>query len=215
MKLRLRVCSAVLTSTALLVPLALGCSGGDDATNDGAGGTTNGAGGSSAHADSNTNGSTGGSDSSGGSDNSGGAGNTVDSTTGGGSNSTGNSQTATTGISPIPGDPGCGLESAAFCDNFEAPSEVRGRAGELDPTFWSVSRGQPQLPTSNGLAFSAGAATLPACRSDLPAQVFPSDDSPICDPSELIHSNHLLVAVGAQNYGQNSYRIRQPFDFTD
>lgn len=35
----------------------------------------------------------------------------------------------------------------------------------------------------------------------------------ICDANSNVDSRHLLVAVGAQNYGQNSYRIRQPFDF--
>jgi hypothetical protein len=43
--------------------------------------------------------------------------------------------------------------------------------------------------------------------------VFPDDDTLVCDPSSDIASHHLLVAVAAQNYGQNSYRIRQPFDF--
>jgi len=200
-------------SAPALVLFALACGSEDDEPNGSSSDTTNG---SNANTDSSMNGSTGGSGGSNGSGDTTSTGN-GDSTNGGGtggSNTTSNTQSATTGISPIPGDPGCGLESAAFCDNFDAPAEVRGRAGELDPRLWSVSRGQPQLPTSNGLAFSAGAATLPACRSDLPAQVFPSDDSPICDPTEQIHSNHLLVAVGAQNYGQNSYRIRQPFDFS-
>jgi len=226
MRLGLRACAPAL------VLFALACGNEDDKSDGSTDDANNSSGGSDANNDSNMNGSTGGSGGSdasggsGGSDNSGGAGgsggsantgNAGNSTTGGNggaTNATSNNQTATTGISPIPGDPGCGLDSAAFCDNFDAPSNVRGRAGELDAGWWSVSRGQPQLPTSNGLAFSAGAATLPQCRSDLPAQVFPSDDSPICDPTELVHSNHLLVAVGAQNYGQNSYRIRQPFDFS-
>lgn len=60
-----------------------------------------------------------------------------------------------------------------------------------------------------------GPATLPPCRADLPDQVLPDDDSLICDADQQIQSRHLLVAVGSQNYGQNSYRIRQPFDFAD
>lgn len=116
---------------------------------------------------------------------------------------------------PIPGGPGCGFESAAFCDTFDAPAAQRGRAGELDVTRWSASRGNPQLATSNGNAISAGPATIGECRTDLPAQVFPDQDTLVCDPNAAIASNHLLVAVGAQNYGQNSYRIRQPFDFAD
>jgi hypothetical protein len=123
----------------------------------------------------------------------------------GGSSETGN----------VPGGPGCGLASAAFCDTFDAPSTARGRAGDLDPTRWSAARGNPQLPSGNGNALAAGPATIGSCRADLPTQVFPPDDTLVCDASDDIASPHLLVAVGAQNYGQNSYRIRQAFDFTD
>ena len=118
---------------------------------------------------------------------------------------------------PAPGEmglPGCGLEAAAFCDTFEKPAPVQGRAGELDATRWSAGRLQPQLPTGSGQTFAIGAATLPACRSGLPDKVLPDQDALICDPSADIASHHLLTAVAAQNYGINSYRVRQPFDFT-
>jgi hypothetical protein len=113
----------------------------------------------------------------------------------------------------VVGGPGCGFEKAAFCDTFDAPSANRGRAGELDVKFWSASRGNPQLATGLGVEIAAGAATLRECRSDLPLTVFPSDDAVICDANSKIASHHLMVACGSQNYGQNSYRIRQPFDF--
>src|SRR6185436_15605790 len=64
-------------------------------------------------------------------------------------------------------------------------------------------------------AVGIGAATVPACRGGLPGQVYPSGDAIVCDGNDAIQSSHLLVLVAAQNYGQNSYRIRQPFDFTD
>lgn len=123
------------------------------------------------------------------------------------------------------GGAGCGLEAAAFCDTFDAPSTNRGRAGELDATIWSASRMDPDQPTmtyANGQGYGVPAATLqpqrdgmslPACRDGLPAAVFPDDDTLICDPSSDIDSNYLLVAVASHNYGQNSYRVRQPFDF--
>jgi hypothetical protein len=117
------------------------------------------------------------------------------------------------GGGPIMGGPGCGFATAAFCDMFDAPSSPKGRAGELDSKRWSGGRMQPQLPTGNGQLFAIRKATIPACRPDLPAQVLPDDDALICDANPDIDSKHLLVAVGAQNYGQNSYRIRQPFDF--
>jgi hypothetical protein len=54
---------------------------------------------------------------------------------------------------------------------------------------------------------------LPSCRPGLPASVFPDQDTLLCDPRTEIRSHHLLTAVASQNYGQNSYRVRQPFDF--
>lgn len=63
------------------------------------------------------------------------------------------------------------------------------------------------------MGIGIGPATIPACRSGLPAQVLPSQDALICDATPSVQSRHLMMAVAAQNYGQNSYRIRQPFDF--
>jgi hypothetical protein len=113
----------------------------------------------------------------------------------------------------VAGGPGCGLPSAAFCETFDAPSSHKGRAGELDSRRWAAGRLAPQLPTGNGVAIGIGPGTLPACRAGLPATVLPDQDTLVCDPSSAIHDNHLLVVAAAQNYGQNSYRIRQPFDF--
>ena len=114
----------------------------------------------------------------------------------------------------MPGVSGCGLPSAAFCDTFDAISANRGRAGDLNVSSWSTSRTNAQGPSANGAAFASGPATIGVCRSNLPAQVFPPNDLSICDANTAIRSPHLLVAVGAQNYGQTSNRIRQPFDFS-
>jgi hypothetical protein len=124
-----------------------------------------------------------------------------------------------------PGPPGCGLDAAAFCDPFNAPASSS-RAGELDHTRWSGSRLYGTGQTADGYAFPIRSATirpfrhvgdqmvqLPACRNGLPDRVLVDQDTLICDPSGDIKSNHLLVAASAQNYGENSYRIRQPFDF--
>jgi hypothetical protein len=113
-----------------------------------------------------------------------------------------------------PGPPGCGLDSAAFCETFDAPAGKVTRAGELDPARFSAARMcNIGGPTSDGEAIGIGPARVPTCRADLPAQVFPAQDALICDGNDSLQSNHLLVLVAAQNYGQNSYRIRQPFDF--
>jgi hypothetical protein len=114
-----------------------------------------------------------------------------------------------------PGGPGCGFASAAFCDTFDKPATVQGRAGELDATQWAGGRLDVQFPTGNGCAWGIGPATIPSCRSGLPAQVLPDQDTLICDSNTNIQSSYLLVAAAAQNYGENSYRIREPFDFTN
>jgi hypothetical protein len=117
------------------------------------------------------------------------------------------------GANVVPGAPGCGLGTAAFCDTFDRPAGSGSRAGELDHRLWSGGRVQPQLSTGGGLAAGIAQGTIPACRPGLPAKVGPDQDTLICDPNADIKTNHLLVAVAAQNYGQNAYRIRQPFDF--
>jgi hypothetical protein len=114
---------------------------------------------------------------------------------------------------PKIGEPGCGFETAAFCDTFGAPATKRSRGGELDGVFWSGSRSFNQLSTTRALG--VGMAFIPECRPDLPDKVWPNQDALICEPTSDLQSKHLLVATAAQFYGQNSYRIRQPFDFAE
>lgn len=127
--------------------------------------------------------------------------------------------------------PGCGLAGAAFCDNFDqGPVAVVGRAGDLDPTKWSAARFHPEMtvnfaatpvraaPISKNSAMYPGnlfVAQLPtSCRSSLgKTEVFPPFDTLVCDP--LPGGNRrLMTATSVQNYGNNSYMIQQPFDFT-
>jgi hypothetical protein len=117
-----------------------------------------------------------------------------------------------------PGPPGCGLDAAAFCDTFDAPTAAVGREGELDPKKWSVVRAAQaglggEFTTIGDYAIPVGTATLPSCRADVPAQVVPDQDILICDTISTLQSNTLLMAVAEQNYGQVAARIRQPFDF--
>jgi hypothetical protein len=150
---------------------------------------------------------------------SGGSSGSSGSSSGGNSGGTSNSSAGHTSsnggaITVVPGAPNCGLaEKAAFCDQFDAPAKTQGRAGELDTALWAGSRAQPQFPSMNGLAMGIRSAAISGCRDGLPGSVFPDQDALICNPTDAIPSNHLLVAASAQNYGQNSYRIRQPFDF--
>ncbi|HEY6880153.1 MAG TPA: hypothetical protein VI299_19145 [Polyangiales bacterium] len=112
---------------------------------------------------------------------------------------------------PQPGK--CGFEKPAFCDSFETIGRDPGRTGELDALRWSVTRGAPTNPASLSEPFYVGPTKMPACRSDLPERAPAAQDTFICDPTASIPTRHLLTAAAAQNYGLNSYRIRQPFDF--
>jgi hypothetical protein len=70
-------------------------------------------------------------------------------------------------------------------------------------------------PAPRSATRSITRATLADCRDDLTSAVLPDQDTAICGETDSIHSAHLMGAAAAQNYGQTSYRIRQPFDFAD
>jgi hypothetical protein len=88
-------------------------------------------------------------------------------------------------------------------------STLTGRSYELNATRWSLARLTPEL----GKNVEIGPAMVTQCRSNVPGTVYPPGDTRICYGNDAIQSNHLLTATAAQNYGSNSYRIRQPFDF--
>jgi hypothetical protein len=109
----------------------------------------------------------------------------------------------------------CSLSTPAFCDNFDqGPSSVRGRAGDLDPSKWAVGHLAPSNFSAFGpMANAVPIAPIPACKASfLSTNVYPPNDTLICDPSGN-KTAQLMTAVAIQNYGNNSYMIRQPFDF--
>jgi hypothetical protein len=110
----------------------------------------------------------------------------------------------------------CGLSTPAFCDTFdEGPASTRGRAGDLDSTKWSVAHLVPLTITGDGgnVANHVVAAPIPACRASFTStSVYPPNDTLICDPRGT-RGSQLLTATAVQYYGNNSYMIRQPFDF--
>jgi len=111
----------------------------------------------------------------------------------------------------------CGLANAAFCDTFdEGPAAIRGRGGDLDPAKWSAARLAPSDFSGFGpVANPVIAAPIPPCKASFSATtVYPPDDTLICDPSPSL-SAQLMTAIAIQNYGNNSYMIRQPFDFAN
>jgi hypothetical protein len=112
---------------------------------------------------------------------------------------------------------GCGLANAAFCDTFdEGPAAIRGRGGDLDPARWSAARLAPSDLSGFGpVANPVAVAPIPACRASFSStSVYPPDDTLICDPGAS-RSAQLMTAIAIQNYGNNSYMIRQPFDFAN
>jgi hypothetical protein len=113
-----------------------------------------------------------------------------------------------------PQDSECGLSNTAFCETFEAgPTATRGRGGDVDPKLFSMGRVAPQNMSGGDKVEFVGYATLPTCREGVSGKVVPPDDSLICRPTTAVGSSHLLMAVASQNYGLNSLRVRQPFDF--
>jgi hypothetical protein len=112
------------------------------------------------------------------------------------------------------GDPGCGLDRAAFCDTFDdvAVSDLpEGRAGDADPRSYAGERAE--VTNYGEEAWTVRFAKTPACRPGLPDEVGPGQDFLVCDGNDQIQSNHLMQIAAEQNYGQAGLRIRQPFDF--
>lgn len=113
-------------------------------------------------------------------------------------------------------DPDCGLPSAAFCEPFEdGPVTPDARGGDLDEERISAARLAPLNMGDGDQINWIGPATISTCRDGVGPSVWPPHDTLICEPNTQVGSGHLLTAVAAQNYGLNSFRIRQPFDFAD
>lgn len=110
----------------------------------------------------------------------------------------------------------CGLVGEVFCENFEegpVASQNRLRSGDFDSNKISASRlfGN-QYDTGQSHINWVERAGIPSCRSGSVANPLPPDDTLICNPNSSIGTKYGLTATAAQNYGDNSYRINQPFD---
>ena len=94
----------------------------------------------------------------------------------------------------------------AFCDTFDAPTTLeRGRAGDLDPVIWGVSRTNTFVNEGQGQFNDWLPATLKGCGPD--ETVLPPDDVRICDG--------LLLDAASDGSGQVTVAMypKQPFDF--
>lgn len=118
-----------------------------------------------------------------------------------------------------PGD--CGLANPAFCETFEQPAPG-GRGGDLDEARWSFARWGHQVQY---LWERAPASTypdghlFPATFCGKPfSGILPDDDVKICDGIGVggEHSLQLNEVFDDQgDFGINTMRIRQPFEFAD
>lgn len=124
---------------------------------------------------------------------------------------------STTAVAPSPSSvvgggssvgSGCGLVDAVFCEDFEGGPVGPSRSGDFDAAVISGSRfsGNP-----SGV-HAVGRAAVPACRAGQVSDPLPPGDTLICDPSSVIGSRYGSTSAAVQSYGDNSFRVNQPFD---
>ena len=121
----------------------------------------------------------------------------------------------------VPGDPGCGLPNAAFCETFDAASPG-GRGGDVDEANWSVSR-WGNLGTRIGhrgnfarLSASSNAPYIPG--GDSGASLCGSSFSDVGLDEDFRVCNGRLEEVlrdDGNAFTINSMMARKPFDFAN
>jgi hypothetical protein len=206
-------------SAVLVAAFAAGCASDDDGSPN-AGGSAN-AGGEAG--EQGTSGQTGGAGKGGGGKSgegaTGGGGTNSQSGSGGGAGSAGKG--GPTPIDPVLEPGSCGLENPAFCEKFDTP-KPGGRGGDLDEAAWSYARyGHPAGQTFflRGPFSTNDSQEYPATFCGEPfTNLLPGSDAKFCqgtgvDGSPSSQFNEVLDDEG--DFGFNSFRIRQPFDFTD
>jgi hypothetical protein len=131
-----------------------------------------------------------------------------------------------TGVNVDPIDPvlepgSCGLDEPAFCETFETV-HPGGRGADLDESIWSFARyGHPETLSFflRGELYTQNERLFPATFCGAPfSEIFPGDDVKFCegvgvDGTTSMQLNEVMDDEG--DFGFNSMRIRQPFDFTD
>jgi hypothetical protein len=167
--------------------------------------------------------------SSGGSSNvsSGGASTTAGASTGASSSTGGtssNSGSGAIGGVPVGEDPppaDCGLDSPAFCENFESPAPG-GRGGDLDESKWAFSRwGHSTVNFFNRVAAYSEPPGLnfenepPTLCGELFAAILPPDDAKICPGKDGASNQFNELFQDNTGLAVNSFMLRKPFDFAD
>lgn len=139
----------------------------------------------------------------------------------GGTTATGGSM-ATGGTPPTgpTGPAACGLDSAAFCEDFESP-QPGGRGGDIDEKKWSVAR----WSMSDWALFARNPAFFDLPKNAVNSPTFcgmqfsgtlPPDDMKLCPgiTSGATSTQFSELLADGDGFGLNSMRVRQPFDFT-
>ncbi len=98
----------------------------------------------------------------------------------------------------------CGLPQAAFCDTFGNAFQG-GRAGQLDPTRWSVTRLTSDLNASQGILNQWYPTTLPICDQNV-GKILADNDVRICSPESYFDE---LFQDGG-NFAYMAFRPRHP-----
>jgi hypothetical protein len=105
------------------------------------------------------------------------------------------------------------LVGAVFCEDFEGGRNTVGnRNGDWSVSRFSAARWSPSI---NPDPQWVGRASIPACRAGAAGDPLPPGDTLICDPSSVVRSHYGLTSTAIQNYGDNSYRVAQPFDIAN
>jgi hypothetical protein len=145
---------------------------------------------------------------------------------GGDGNDGGSADDGSADDGPDPIDPmlppgSCDLDEPAFCETFDEASPG-GRGADIDETRWSFSRyGHPEASSFflRGPLYTQNDRLFPASFCGEPFEdLFPGDDVRVCegvgvDGRPTMQLQEVMDDEG--DFGFNSMRIRQPFDFTD
>lgn len=104
--------------------------------------------------------------------------------------------------------------ASGFSDSFNQVASPRGRGGDLDSRVWSTGRLAPHDTVQPSNPNWIRAATIPSgIQTGFGStSVYPPNDMLVSNTGT--HNGQLMTCATIQNYGNASFMIRQPFDFT-
>lgn len=121
--------------------------------------------------------------------------------------------TPSTGVPDAPLSGSCDLTEPSFCETFDTRMPG-GRGGDLDESIWSVARVSQKVNPSQGELVSWPATTLSACGNEIEG-VFSDAAVTFCKQPETGRTILTSTFDDAEGPVFQSFRVIQPFDFTD